>query len=86
MRRLGLLLFILIIAYFIFIIRQDIIDNLELKREERRTLRHIQQEEILTGELQTRLNDLKSEQYIEKLARTRLGLIKKGETAYKVIK
>lgn len=85
MKRLGFLLFFLIILYFIFLIRQDIIDNLELKREEQRAVKSIQREERLAKELETRLKELESNNYIEKLARTRLGLIKKGETAYKVI-
>jgi cell division protein FtsB len=85
MRKLGLLLFVLIITYFIFVIRQDIIGNLELKREEQRAIKNIQQEEKLAQELEKKLKHLKNEEYIEKLARTRLGLIKKGETAYKVI-
>ncbi len=85
MKRLGLLLFVLIILYFIFLIRQDIIDNLELKREEQRVVANIRKEEKLSKELQSKLNALKSFGYIEKLARTKLGLIKKDEVAYKVI-
>lgn len=85
MKRLGLLLFVLIILYFIFLIRQDIIDHLELKREKQRVTKNLQAEERLAKELRIRLKELKSNNYIEKLARTRLGLIKKGETAYKVI-
>lgn len=85
MKRFGYILLALIILYFIFLIRQDIIDNLELKREERMGIKNMQQEENLAQELRIRLKALKSNNYIEKLARTRLGLIKKGETAYKVI-
>jgi cell division protein FtsB len=85
MKKLGLILFVLIIVYFIFLIRQDIIDNLELKREEQRVAVNIQKEEKLSKELQNKLKALKSSGYIERLARTRLGLIKKGEAAYKVI-
>ena len=85
MKRLGFLLFSLIVIYFIFLIRQDIIDNLELKREEQRIRKNLELEEGLSGELENRLKKLKSNNYIEELARTRLGMIKKGETAYKVI-
>lgn len=85
MKRLGFIFIFLIILYFIFLIRQDIIDNLELKREEQRVVQNIDREERLAEKLQTRLKELKSNSYIEELARTRLGLIKKGETAYKVI-
>ena len=85
MKKLGFILFSLIIIYFIFLIRQDIIDNLELKREEQRIKMNLGQEAKLSKELENRLGELKSNNDIEKLARTRLGLIKKGETAYKVI-
>jgi cell division protein FtsB len=85
MKRLGYILFALIIIYFIFLIRQDIIDNLELKREVRQVAGGIKREEQLARELKQRLADLRTNKYIEKLARIRLGLVKKGETAYKVI-
>ena len=85
MKRLGFIFFSLIIIYFIFLIRQDIIDNLELKREKQRVKVNLEQEEKLSEALRDRLGELKSENYIEKLARMRLGLIKKGETAYKVL-
>ncbi|MFC1510993.1 septum formation initiator family protein [Candidatus Margulisiibacteriota bacterium] len=85
MKRLGLILFILVVVYFIFLIRQDIIDNLELKSDVRRLTKSIAQEKQSTEQMQKKLKQLQSNSYIEKLARTRLGLVKKGETAYKVI-
>ena len=85
MKRLGYILFVLIIIYFIFLIRQDIIGNLELKREGQRVVKSIEWEEKLAKGLRSRLKQLETSGYIEELARTRLGLIKKGETAYKVI-
>jgi cell division protein FtsB len=85
MKKIGFILFVLIITYFIFLIHQDIIDNLELKREQERVIESTQQEEKLAGQFKKRLKDLRRKDYIEELARTRLGLIKKGETAYKVI-
>jgi cell division protein FtsB len=81
MKRLGFILMFLFILYFIFLIRQDIIDNLELKQAEQRTVKKLAQEQELARKLQDRLKEID----FEKLARTRLGLIKKGETAYKVI-
>ncbi|MFH1347860.1 MAG: septum formation initiator family protein [Candidatus Margulisiibacteriota bacterium] len=85
MKRFGFILFVLFVIYFIFLIRQDIIDNLGLKKEKQGVAKSIQQEEELFKELQKRMKDFKRAGYIEKLARIRLGLIKKGETAYKVI-
>ena len=86
MKQLGYILFFLAIIYFIFLIRQDIIDNLELKREITRVSASLEQQGQLAEKLRTRLAELKTNKHIEELARTRLGLIKKDETAYKVIK
>jgi cell division protein FtsB len=86
MKRIGLILFGLIVFYFIFLIRQDIIDNLELKREEQLITKKLQQENKVADELRTRLKKLQRNNYLEELARTRLGMIIRGETAYKVIK
>ena len=78
-------MFILIIIYFIFLIRQDIIDNLELKRERGELKQGVAGEEERGARLRTRIKELNKENCIEELARTKLGLVKKGETAYKVI-
>ena len=85
MKQLGWLLFILFILYFIFLIRQDIIDNRELKREQARIMRSIEQEEELANRLAERNRALGQPGLVEELARQKLGLIKKGETPYKVI-
>ncbi|MBN2058048.1 MAG: septum formation initiator family protein [Candidatus Saganbacteria bacterium] len=86
MKRYGLLLFILLVLYFIFLIRQDIIDNLELKREQSRLETSLDREKVLGRGLRQRLDALKQDSEIEKLARLRLGLVKKDETAFKIIK
>jgi cell division protein FtsB len=85
MKRLGTLLFALIIIYFIFLIRQDIINNLELKGAEKQTQINIGLEEKMAAQLLERSKDLKNNNYIEEVARTKLGLVKEGEAAYKVI-
>ncbi len=68
MKRLGYILFGLLILYFIFLIRQDIINNLGLKREEKRIIKGLQQEERLATRLQNRLKSLKQDIFIEELA------------------
>lgn len=85
MKKLGLALFILFIVYFIFLIRQDIMDNLDLKYEMTRLKEVIQQGNAKTSELKTDLQKLETDDYVEELARARLGLVKKGEVAYKVV-
>lgn len=85
MKKIGFILFILIIIYFIFLIRQDIIGNLDLKQQARSITVELKREKIRAKNLQDKLKALSRNGYIESLARTRLGMIKKGETPYKVI-
>ena len=85
MNKLGWALFGLVVLYFIFLIRQDIIGNLELQAEKNRLAASLKKEEQQAQLLTNRLAALKSDSYIEQLARTKLGYVKKGETAYKVI-
>lgn len=85
MKRLGWIVFVLLVLYFIFLIRQDIIDYFDLQREERRVLKNLKKEELVNQQLKRELQRAQGDQQIEKLARTRLMMIKKGETAYKVI-
>ena len=73
------------VIYFIFMIRQDIISNLELKKEAERATAGVVREEQQIKEYQDRLKGMQRSEYVELLARGRLGLVKKGETAYKVI-
>ena len=86
MKRLGWLLFFLLVIYFIFLIRQDIINYLDLKKEIQLVSKKNEQAEKRAADLKERLQLLKDDDLIEELARTRLGLVKKGETAYKVVR
>jgi len=85
MKKIQIIIFILGTAYFIFLIRQDIISMFELKKEEQSARKKMEFEEKRFVYLKDRLNRLKTDELIEEIARTRLGMIKKGETAYKVI-
>ena len=85
MKRLGWVLFFLLVLYFAFLIRQDIIGHLELEKEERRLVGKIEHEESLSETMKSRLTRLQSDDLIEELARTRLGMVKKGEKGFKVI-
>ena len=85
MKRIGIILFVLIVIYFIFLIRQDIMDNLELKRETKHTAVELLREQETELGLKEKIRLLGSGSRVEELARTRLGLVKKSEKAYKVI-
>jgi cell division protein FtsB len=86
MKPAGWLLFIVMVIYFLFLIRQDIIDNLELKKEIVSAGKTVAAEKLTVVKTNDRLAHLKSDDMIEELARTKLGLVKKGETAYKVVR
>jgi len=85
MKRLGWLVFALLVIYFIFLIRQDIIGYFDLRKEEQAILKNLKKEEVINQALQKGIKKVQSDNQLEKLARTRLLMIKKGETAYKVI-
>lgn len=85
MKRIGWALFVVLVIYFIFLIRQDIINNLTLQKEERGFLKKVEQEEATLAKLKDLSSQIKNGDLVEELARTRLGMVKKGETAYKVI-
>ena len=86
MKRFGWSLFLLMVIYFIFLIRQDIIDNLDLKKDKASVIKSLEADKHLTLNLNDRLARLKSDDMMEEIARTKLGLVKKGETAYKVVR
>jgi cell division protein FtsB len=76
------LLFFALVLYFIFFIRKDIIDYLDLRKEEERVSEKMEAAQQLFLKSKGKLNQ--DNDRVEELARTRLGLIKKGEIAYKV--
>jgi cell division protein FtsB len=61
-------------------------DNKDLRQSEVQTQKNLTAETKIAEELKRRLNKLNTNAYVEELARTRLGMIKQGETAYKIIK
>ena len=82
----GSVLLLVVVLYFIVLIRTDWKVLLEL-HSQRTKLKH----EIVRGKeekagLKKEISLLDTNSYIELLAREKLGLIKRGETAYKVVK
>ena len=78
------LLFLFIMVYFIFVLREDIQRYKSLVNEKRDLTRRIAQEEDRKAELKKTSGRLKQQGFIGDLARQRLNLINKGERAYKV--
>ena len=78
------LLLIFIILYFIFQIREDVLRYYGLVSESRKLNLSIAEIKKSNLETKNRISALGRDRAIEKLARERLNLIVKGETAYKV--
>lgn len=78
------LLFIFLVVYFLFQIRDDLLRRQELVLSRARLTSRLQEEEQKRSTYRQALNDLKSDRKLEELARERLNLIKKGEIAFKV--
>ena len=72
--------------YLLFLIREDIAKYISLKSEQERLDRNIAAEEFLNKELKLENKLLDRVEYIEGLARQKLGLIKHGEEPYKAVK
>ena len=83
--KIGYILFFLALAYFLLLIRSDIVQNSKLGDERSLLVKEIELEEGKQADLKNKLNALKKDSYIEQMAREKLGLVKKGESAYKVI-
>ncbi|MFC1767558.1 septum formation initiator family protein [Candidatus Margulisiibacteriota bacterium] len=81
----GFLLFAVVIAYFLFLIRNDIVGSGKLNAESKAVSDQIKEQGILRKDLYGKLKLLDQNDYIEKLAREKLGLIRQGEKAYKVV-
>lgn len=84
-KKIGWGLFFVLVIYFIFLIRQDIINYRELSGAKDAAGKRVTLEEVRYQGLNERLARLNTSDLTEEIARTKLGLIKKGETAYKVM-
>lgn len=74
----------LILAYFLYLIREDIIQYKNLEAEKDRLNSEIVLLEKENRDLELLISKANSNWVIEKMARERLNLVKKGEIAYKI--
>jgi len=79
---LGVLILIAFVIYFSFIIieQQKIINTKQLALEN--VENNIRKEELVKQDLEKQKEMLDSEEYIEKVAREKLGLVKPGEKIF----
>ena len=85
MKRIGLIIFVLLVFYFLFLIREDFSSNRKLEKDIKYTIQRIKTETQECRKFKKTLALLRKDEYIEGLARVRLGLIKPQEIAYKVV-
>lgn len=78
------LLFIFLVVYFLFQIRDDLLRRQELVLGREKLVSRLAEEVKKQATYRQALADLKSDRKLEELARERLNLIKKGEIAFKV--
>ncbi len=81
----GFVLFLAIIVSFVVIIKSDLGRFGSVDKENRRLRSESEEQDRASVYYKKRLLQLKNMQVIELLARKNMGLVKKGETAYKVI-
>lgn len=81
----GYIALFLGIAYFLLLIRSDIIQGRKLEGEKKAILKETETESKKQADLKDKMIKLKKNGYIEQLAREKLGYIERGESPYKVI-
>lgn len=83
--RLWLIVFLLAFVYFVVLIRNDTVRNSGLKHEKESVTKNLGEEAAKGAALKNELKMLDKSSYVEKLARERLGVVRRGENPYKVI-
>ncbi len=82
----SFILLTIVFFYLLFLIREDVVKYISLKDEQERCIKNIAVEESFNKELKREDKLLGQNEYIEGIARQKLGLIKKDEEPYKVVK
>jgi cell division protein FtsB len=80
-----LIVFFLAFAYFVVLIRNDLVRNSGLKDEKESVTRNLGEETAKRAGLKHELKMLNKSSYVEMLAREKLGVVQRGENPYKVI-
>lgn len=76
---------VLAVAYFVVLIRNDMVRNSSLDKEKAAIIKSLDAEKAKQAALKNELRVLNRDSHIEMLAREKLGVVQKGEKAYKVI-
>ena len=75
----------LFVVYLTIIVAQGLLQNRSVLKRYESLKGEIAQEEALNRQLKLRIKELNTDAFIELLARKKLGLVKPGEIAYKIV-
>jgi len=81
----GIIIFLFVFFYLFYLNLTGVEENLKLKEERSRLERNLSGEKTANQKLEVESKLLQTDGFIEGMAREKLGLIKPGEAAYKVI-
>jgi len=82
----SFILLTIVFFYLVFLIREDIVKFIFLKSEQESFKTNIVAERSVNSKLKTESRLLSRNEYLEGIARQKLGLIKRGEEPYKVVR
>lgn len=85
-RRISILVSLFMIAYFSVVLLRGCIHNKSIMRRYAEVQKQLARETELQRELQVKLEQVHDPAFIELTARDKLGLVKPGETAFKIVK
>jgi hypothetical protein len=83
--KIGYIAFFIVLLYFLFLIRSDLIQNSYLKNERDKMTKNLNAETVKSAYLRSKMSYLMKDSYLDIVARDKLGFIGKNEKAYKVI-
>ncbi|MCX5726418.1 MAG: septum formation initiator family protein [Candidatus Saganbacteria bacterium] len=81
----GIIIFFIVLFYLLYLILIGAGENLKLKEEKVHLLKSLSWEREINRKLKVESLQLQTDSFVEGIAREKLGLIKPGEVAYKVI-
>lgn len=84
-QRIWYIVFLLAVVYFLVLIRSDLVQNDKFARDKRELVGQIESEGAELAALKEKMRTLNKNYYLERVAREKLGLVKSGERAYKVL-
>ncbi len=86
LRRISIIVSLLMIAYFSVVLIRGCLHNNSIKQRYAEVQKQLARETDKQRELQVKLEQVHNPEFIELTARDKLGLVKPGEVAFKIVK